>query len=78
MQDPCTKTHWEFWKIWDLCHRCPTKIPSLQFPESTTSRWHATWNLDDISVAAGWEAGDSGQWSPEMHAVADGDVPSLV
>ncbi|CAE7662533.1 ANK1, partial [Symbiodinium pilosum] len=39
--------------------------------------WHATWNLDDFGLAAGWEGGDSAQWGVEMHAVADGNVAEL-
>eukprot|EP00435_Cladocopium_sp_Y103_P020313 s1327_g4.t4 len=39
--------------------------------------WHATWNLDDVVVAAGWEKGGSGLWGPEMHAIADGDAVRL-
>ena len=39
-------------------------------------RWHATWNLDDFSLAAGWEEGNSATWGPEMHAIVNGtDLP---
>ena len=34
-------------------------------------RWHATWNLDDLVLGAGWEKGGSASWSPEMHAIAE-------
>ncbi|CAK9096595.1 Kinase D-interacting substrate of 220 kDa B (Ankyrin repeat-rich membrane-spanning protein B) [Durusdinium trenchii] len=38
--------------------------------------WHATWNLDDFSLAAGWEEGNSATWGPEMHAIVNGtDLP---
>jgi len=42
-----------------------------------TDWWHATWNLDDFTVAIGWEGGWSSDWHPGMHAVADGDLQAL-
>lgn len=42
-----------------------------------TGWWHATWNLDEFSLAVGWEGGASSEWSSQMHAIADGDVARL-
>jgi len=39
--------------------------------------WHATWNLDDLTLALGWEGGASREWPQEMHAIADGDLEAL-
>lgn len=39
--------------------------------------WHATWNLEEFTVAVGWEGGASKSWGPDMRAVANGDVSRL-
>jgi len=39
--------------------------------------WHSTWNLDEFTVAVGWECGASSNWNKDMHLVADGDVSIL-
>lgn len=40
--------------------------------------WHATWNLDEITWALGWEGGASSSWPEPMHAIADGNLSKLV
>jgi len=39
--------------------------------------WHATWNLDEFTLAVGWEGGACSSWTAEMHAIADGDCGRL-
>ncbi|CAE8642309.1 unnamed protein product [Polarella glacialis] len=41
--------------------------------------WHATWNLDECTLALGWEGSHcSSRWCEAMHAIADGDMQRLV
>eukprot|EP00929_Paragymnodinium_shiwhaense_P033176 TRINITY_DN18261_c0_g1_i4.p1 TRINITY_DN18261_c0_g1~~TRINITY_DN18261_c0_g1_i4.p1 ORF type:complete len:412 (-),score=52.95 TRINITY_DN18261_c0_g1_i4:63-1298(-) len=40
--------------------------------------WHATWNLDDFTLALGWEGGPSAGWNKAMHALANCDEDALL
>lgn len=67
---------------WYLKERPPDLMVCVLHPGEVlflpSGWWHATWNLDDFTVAFGWEGGASAVWGPEMHAIADGDMKRLI
>jgi len=45
----------------------------LYLPENW---WHATWNLDNLTLGVGWEGGTR-EWTANMHAIADGNAAKV-